>query len=106
MRVTIQSLHFDADSSLKSFIQEKLEKLTTFYANLQGIQVTLKLEKNQDKGNKQVTAKVLIPNHTLVANCQNSSFESCVDNVAEDLARQLKRHNKKEQDKQRARVAS
>ena len=44
MKIQIQSLHFDADQSLKDFINKKLVKLETFYDRIIDSDVILSLE--------------------------------------------------------------
>ena len=45
MNVKIQTVHFNADSKLKEYVNRKLEKLTVFSDRIIEVNVFLKLEK-------------------------------------------------------------
>ena len=45
MKVTINAVHFKADSKLEEFITNKIEKLCAKVDDAQGAEVTLKLDK-------------------------------------------------------------
>jgi putative sigma-54 modulation protein len=95
MNLTIQSIHFDADIKLLNFIQGKTEKLSQFYDRIVDVQVSLKLEKNHELGNKIVEFKVNVPNSTLLATHQSPSFEEAVDHSLENMKRQLKKYKER-----------
>ena len=52
MNVQIQSVKFDASSKLIEFIEKKLAKLDRVAEEATGVDVVLKLEKDDEKGNK------------------------------------------------------
>ena len=54
MNVKIQSVKFDADQKLVDFIQHKLSKIGRFADNILSADVTLKLDKDDQAGNKVV----------------------------------------------------
>ena len=60
MKPTIQSIHFDADKKLISFIEEKLAKLTHIHERVIGIDVILKLNKSVDNINKVAEIKLQV----------------------------------------------
>jgi putative sigma-54 modulation protein len=98
MEVTIQSIRFDADIKLLSFIQKKLEKLETFFDRIIGAEVYLKLEKGQSANmydNKTVEIKVKLPGSEIFAKETSKSFEASTDVALEALKQQLKRHKDK-----------
>ena len=45
MKIRVQSIHFDADSRLLQFIQEKVDKLLQFYDHIIGGEVFLKIDR-------------------------------------------------------------
>ena len=53
MNVQIQSVKFDAGKQLIEFIEKKLAKLDRFAENAMGADVILKLDKDNERGNKQ-----------------------------------------------------
>lgn len=97
MKITIQSIHFDAADRLLEFIQTKFDKLAQLYASIIDVQVFLKLEKNNEQGNKIVEVKVLVPAQTLVASSQNKTFEEAVDSCLEQIKRQVVKYKEKTQ---------
>ena len=95
MKVRIQSIHFDADTSLLQFIQDKVDKLIVFYDHIIGSEVILKLDKASDMKNKIVQIIIQIPGNDLMAKEQCRTFEEATDLCVETLSRQIKRHKEK-----------
>lgn len=95
MNITIQSIHFSADSKLRDFIEDKSKKLVDFYDGITDIQVSLKLENKDDNGNKLVEYKVLVPKDTILASQKGRTFEEATDVVLDNLKRQLKKYKAK-----------
>ena len=95
MKVQIQSIHFDADIKLTTFIEKKLEKLETFYDRILGAEVFLKLQNDDTKSNKIVNIKILIPGGDVFVQEQAESFEEATDNDYEILKRQLSKKKEK-----------
>ncbi len=89
MDVTIQSIHFDADSKLKTFINRKLDKLETFDDNILAADVFLKLDSHHSVKEKVVDIKVNVPGVTLFTSESSKSFEESTDLAVENLRRQL-----------------
>ena len=95
MKLQMHAVHFNADQKLLDFIQEKVDKLETFFDRIIDGEVFLRLEKDPKKQNKVVEIKINIPNHTLFAKGQDSSFEAATFETVESLRRQLKKHKEK-----------
>jgi putative sigma-54 modulation protein len=92
MKIQIQSLHFDADQSLKDFINRKLVKLETFYDRIIDSDVILSLEQlNTQVKDKVVVIKANIPGTTLVAKEKSKKFEQAVDMAVDSLRRQIEK---------------
>jgi len=90
MKIQIQSLHFDADKSLKEFINKKLEKLETFYDKIIDSDVILSFEQlNTQVKDKVVVIKANVPGNTLIAKEKSKKFEAAVDMAVDSLKRQL-----------------
>lgn len=88
MRLQVHSIHFDADQKLIDFIQQRLDKLQTFYDRVVGGEVFLRLN-NQGFDNKTVEIRISLPGRKLFAKEQARSFEAAVDLAAEALRSQL-----------------
>lgn len=95
MKVTVQAIHFTADSKLVDFIQKKANKLDQFYDQISSAEVYLKLEKVEDEANKISEIKLLIPGNQLFAKEKCKTFEEATDLALESLRKQLEKHKQK-----------
>ena len=95
MKVKIQSVHFDADQKLESFIHTKLDKLISKNQNIVQAEVTLKLDKAQSMENKVTEIKLEVPGNNLFAKKQSKSFEEATDVAIDALNKQLKKYKEK-----------
>lgn len=95
MKITVQSIHFDADRKLLDFIQEKVDKMITFYDQILGGEVFLKLDKSSDAKNKIVQIKLQIPGNDIIVSEQCRTFEEATDLCMDTLSRQVKRHKER-----------
>ena len=91
MQVNVHSIQFKADSSLIHFIESRIQKLQLFHDKLITAEVFLKLDKNNEIGNKIAEIKLHAPGKDLFAKRQASSFEEATDLVTEALRRQIKK---------------
>jgi putative sigma-54 modulation protein len=96
MKTNIQSVHFDADAKLISFIEEKVSKLNSINDRVISSDVTLRLEKSGDNNNKIAEIKLLVPGTDLFAKKQCSTFEEAIDLACDALKTQIKRHKEKQ----------
>lgn len=96
MDIKIQSIHFDATEQLQAFIQKKVTKLEKHNADVQTVEVLLKVVKPETAANKEVGVKVHIPNGEFYANKICDSFEQSVDECVEALDKQLLKHKEKQ----------
>lgn len=95
MKIRVQSIHFDADGKLLSFVQEKVDKLLHFYDQIISGEVSLRLDKADDTQNKIVTIKLLLPGNDIIAKEQCKTFEEATDLCVDSLSRQIKKHKEK-----------
>lgn len=95
MKIQIQSIHFDADKKLISFIEEKVEKLTTFHDAIITAEVILKLDKSSDAENKIAEIKLNTKGHEMFAKKQCKTFEEAIDSSVDALKTQIKKHKEK-----------
>ncbi len=95
MTINVQSVHFDADKKLIVFINEKIEKLTTYYDGIITSDVILKIDKGDNAENKIVEIKMLGKGHEFFAKKQCASFEEATDLACEALKTQVKKHKDK-----------
>jgi putative sigma-54 modulation protein len=95
MTINIQSVHFDADKKLLNFVNDKVEKLNTFYDGIISSEITLRLDKSSTSENKISEIKILGKGQEFFAKKQCASFEEATDLACEALRTQVKRHKDK-----------
>ncbi len=96
MNLKINSIHFDADSKLESFIQTKINKIVKFHEGIVSAEVFLRLEKNQTQENKIAEIKLEIPGSDLFVKKQSKTFEEATNDACEALTAQLKKYKEKQ----------
>ena len=66
MKVSIQSVNFNADKKLVNYVEKKIKGLEKFYDKIIGVEVFLKVQKTSDKENKISEFKITIPGADLI----------------------------------------
>ncbi|NQD70139.1 ribosome-associated translation inhibitor RaiA [Sphingobacterium shayense] len=95
MNIIVQSIKFDADQKLVTFIKKKTAKLEQFLDNIIEGVCYLRLENVDDETNKIVEIKINIPGNQLFAKAQAKTFEEATDVAVESLRRQINKHKTK-----------
>lgn len=95
MKITVQSIRFNADKKLLDFIQRKVDKLDTFYDQIISGEVYLKLENVEDEANKITEIKLMLPGNQIFAKEQCKTFEEGTDLAVECLRKQIEKHKQK-----------
>ena len=95
MNVKIQSVKFDADQKLVDFIQHKLSKIGRFADNILSADVTLKLDKDDQAGNKVVIIKLNVAGGELLAERRSKSFEESTDLCLDATKKQIEKFKEK-----------
>jgi putative sigma-54 modulation protein len=97
MRLQMQAIHFDADPKLLSFIQQKLDKLDTFYDRITSGEVFLRLDKsdNAKLHTKLLEVKLYVPGGTMFVREQGTTFEEATDLAVDTLKMQVKKFKDK-----------
>lgn len=91
MNVKIQSVKFDADKKLIEFVEKKMSKLDRFAERAVSANVTMKLDKDNDRGNKVVVISLQMPGDELVAETRSRTFEEAIDLSIDALKKQLEK---------------
>ena len=99
MNIGIQSVHFDASTHLKEFIEKKLSKLSKFSDQIVDAEVILKVVKPEIANNKEASIKLNIKNGELFANKTADTFEEAVVQSIEALEKQILKAKEKAQAK-------
>ncbi len=95
MKIQMHSVHFDADQKLLDFVQQRLNKLETFYDKIIDGEVIMRLNNKDGNANKTIEIKLLVPGTTLFSQEDAASFEAAADAAAESLKRQIVKHKEK-----------
>src|SRR6201996_2219175 len=95
MKITVQSIRFNADKKLLDFIQKKADKLDTFYDHIISGEVYLKLENVENEANKITEIKLMLPGNQIFAKEQCKTFEEGTDLAVECLRKQIEKHKQK-----------
>jgi putative sigma-54 modulation protein len=89
MKVTTQSVNFNADEALLDFIQRRMNKLDLFYDKTIGADVFLKVVNTSEKENKIAELKLHVPGDIFIVKKKCKSFEEAVDSACGSLERKL-----------------
>jgi putative sigma-54 modulation protein len=95
MKVNTQSVNFNANPSMLNFLQQRLDKLETFYDKMISVDIYLKVENTTGKANKIVEIKVNIPKNKYVVKKQCKTFEEAIDSACGCLERKLIKRKEK-----------
>lgn len=95
MKVEIQSVKFDADKKLVDFIQAKMNKMDRFVENALSSQVTLKIDKDDEQGNKVAVVKIDVAAGELLAERRCKSFEEAIDLCLDAIKKQIDKYKEK-----------
>jgi putative sigma-54 modulation protein len=97
MNVNIQTVHFDADAKLVSYIEKKVSKLSQYHDRITKVDIYLKLDNIVHTiKDKVAEIKVLIPRHEFFVKHSSKSFEESFDNALDSLITQIKRKKEKQ----------
>lgn len=95
MKLQINAVQFHASDQLTEFLQQKIDKLDTFYDRIIEGEVYLKLDNNNQISNKIVEIKLFVPGTTLFTKEEADSFETATDKALDSMSRQLKKYKDK-----------
>ncbi len=96
MNVNIQSVHFDADSKLVSYVEKKVSKLFQFHDRITKVDVYLKLDNVvHNIKDKIAEIRVHVPKHEFFVKHSSKSFEESFDEALDSVIVQIKRKKEK-----------
>lgn len=97
MNVNIQSVHFDAASTLIEHVNKKIQKLNNFHDRITNIDIYLKLDNvSHQIKDKIAEIKVKIPRYSFFSKESSKSFEESFDNALDSIIEQIKRKKTKQ----------
>lgn len=97
MRLQMQAVRFTADERLLNFIQQKMNKLETFYDNITSGDVFLKLDKSESNKIQQklVEVKLYVPGGSVFVREKGTTFEEATDLAIDTLKMRVKKFKNK-----------
>ena len=96
MNVNIQTVHFDADTKLVSYVEKKLSKLFQFHDRITKVDVYLKLDNVvHNIKDKVAEIKVHVPKYNFFVKSSSKSFEESFDVALDSVIMQIKRKKEK-----------
>lgn len=98
MDIKINAVGFSASAQLEDFIQKKLTRLEKYNDAILGVDVTLKLEKDDNLENKVAEVKVNIKGQDVFAKKNAKKFEEAIDELYDVIKRQLVKIKEKERE--------
>jgi ribosome-associated translation inhibitor RaiA len=90
MKIFVQNVGLTARQELLDLIDEKLGKLDRLSDRILEARVTLRIEKADDRSNKVMEVKLVIPGDDIFVKKQGDSFEELVQKITETLQRSVK----------------
>lgn len=93
MQVNISGQHLEVTEPLRTYIGEKLDRLERHFDKITNVSVILTVEKLLHK----IEATLHIPGgcKEVVANAEDTDMYAAIDQLADKLDRQLKKHKEK-----------
>lgn len=98
MEIKISPVGFSSSSQLEEFIQKKIEKLGKYNDGILGVEVALKLEKDDHLENKVAEVSVSIKGQDVFAKKNAKTFEEAIDELYDVIKRQLVKIKEKERE--------
>ncbi|MEM8874845.1 MAG: ribosome-associated translation inhibitor RaiA [Planctomycetota bacterium] len=95
MHILVTVRQLDASDKLKSFAEERANKLTRYYDLIQEIEVTIEGGKEGHEGNHVEVLVNAEHNNTFVANASDDNPYAAIDACCDKLERQISEHKKK-----------
>ena len=89
MKVHIQAIHFRIRPAVRTDLENRVQKLSTFHSEALNTQVFLKVENSYGRKNKCVEVRVHVPGTELFAKQTDVSFEVATSKAVSSLRTQL-----------------
>ncbi len=95
MKVYMQAVNFNAQDSLKDYLDKKMDKLDNYYDKIVAADVYLKLDNNNSRENKIGEFRLEIPGDDIIVKKTGQSFEEVIDIATDALKRQIIKRKEK-----------
>jgi putative sigma-54 modulation protein len=96
MNVNIQTVHFVADSRLIEYVNQKLQKLSSFTDRIIRVNVFLKLDNVMHVVKDKVAEiRIHVPRHYFFVKSTSKSFEESFDDAFDSIVTQIKKNKER-----------
>jgi putative sigma-54 modulation protein len=89
MKIIVQNVGLTPRQELLDLLEEKIGKLDRFSDRILEARVTLRVEKADDRNNKTVEVKLVIPGDDIFIKKTGVTFEEVVQRISEALQRNV-----------------
>jgi putative sigma-54 modulation protein len=97
MNVNIQTVRFDADAGLIDYVNQKLQKLSTFHDRIIKVNVFLKLDNVVHTiKDKIAEIRIHVPRHEFFVKSTSKNFQVSFDEAFDSIVNQIKRKKQKQ----------
>ncbi len=94
MQINITGHHVDITPALRTYVEEKLERLERHFDNITNAHVILEIEKDRQKAE----ATIHVSRGQVYADSEDENMYAAIDSLADKLDRQIKKHKEKLKD--------
>ncbi len=91
MQITVTGHHIEITDSLKSYVENKFERLERHFENITNIHVILSVEKERQKAE----ATIHVNRGKIFADNEQEDMYAAIDVLTDKLDRQIKKHKEK-----------
>jgi putative sigma-54 modulation protein len=105
MNLTISGHHLDITPALRTYVTEKLDRITRHFDQVVDIKVLLSVDKIKEKDQRQkAECNIHVKGKDIFAETSHADLYAAVDELADKLDRQVLRYKDKAQDHHHASV--
>ncbi len=97
MQINITGHHVDITPALRTYVEEKLERLERHFDNITNSHVILEIEKDRQKAE----ATIHVSRGQVYADSEDENMYAAIDSLADKLDRQIKKYKEKLKDHHR-----
>lgn len=97
MQTNITGHHVDITAALRTYVEEKFERLERHFDNMTNVHVILGVEKERQKAE----ATIHVSRGKIYADSEDENMYAAIDSLTDKLDRQIKRHKEKLRDHHR-----
>ncbi|MGA0572229.1 ribosome hibernation-promoting factor, HPF/YfiA family [Variovorax sp. VNK109] len=101
MNLTISGHHLEVTPALRSYVTNKLDRITRHFDQVVDVKVLLTVEKQKEKERRQrAECNIHVKGNDMFAECSHADLYAAVDQLVDKLDRQVVRHKDRVQNHQ------